>query len=267
MNNQPNFFILGAQKCGTTWLHQALNEHSDIYMSPEKEIHFFNSKKHFKRGMNHYKSFFKDSKNEPLKGESTPNYFWTSTYKDEYLKDGCDSEFMHGIPKRIRQNLGENLKFIILLRNPVDRAISAFYHHLKFDSRLNLDVSFDENIRNFGIAQMGFYAEHLKHYYTLFNPNQFKVLIYEEFFKDPQLGLNEALSFLSLPKKNDFSILSNSIHSSKKKVKINGEYYIHLSKHQVKKIISKQNISTLRALYKKENLKLNELLKKDINWA
>ena len=39
--NTPNFFILGAPKCGTTSLHNYLNQHPDIYMSYKKEPHYF----------------------------------------------------------------------------------------------------------------------------------------------------------------------------------------------------------------------------------
>lgn len=262
MIRKPNLFILGAQKSGTTWLHQALNEHPEIYLSEKKEIHFFNTKSNFIKGFDYYLNHFSSAKSEKYIGESTPNYLWVSNYKPEYLNRGCNPKFMSAIPKRIKKFLGEDLKFIVLLRDPVERAISAFYHHLKFDNRIDLNKPFEESIKDFGIAQMGFYAEHLKTYFKHFDSKKFIVFNYEEFFENPKIGLNKTLTFLSLPNSFDFSILNRSIHSSKKKMKINGEYYISISDNQVRKVVSKENIEFLKDLYKKETKKLDELLMK-----
>ena len=58
----PNFLIIGAQKAATTWLARSLEQHQDVFMAPEKEIHFFNHR--FERGLEWYESRFNSWSNE-----------------------------------------------------------------------------------------------------------------------------------------------------------------------------------------------------------
>ena len=71
----PNFLIVGAQKCGTTSLHDILSEHPQANMSNLKEINFFYSEDKYAKGLEHYKSYFKklDSKHR-VTGESSSGY-------------------------------------------------------------------------------------------------------------------------------------------------------------------------------------------------
>ena len=53
-----NFFCIGAQKAGTTTLHDVLNMHPDIYLPPNKEAHFFNVDESYSKGLDYYYSNF-----------------------------------------------------------------------------------------------------------------------------------------------------------------------------------------------------------------
>ena len=187
----PNFIILGAQKSGTTSLHHALDIHPEVFVSDPKEISFFNKDENYNRGIEFYGSFFKKWNNEKVAGESTPSYLW-----DER------------VPPRIKKVLPK-AKFIILLRNPVDRAYSAYWYAfiggdevLSFEEALEAEssrASQEPDIRGFSsYVDRGLYAAQIKRYYKQFSPDQFLILIAEEYKKNPQLTMIEVTKFLEI---------------------------------------------------------------------
>jgi len=105
----PDFIIIGAMKSGTTTLHNILRQHSQIFLPPEKEIHYFDIDKNYTKGLDYYASFFNDAKRYQLIGEITPRYIWNSQ-----------------IAQRIAKDLGTKTKLIAILRNPADRAFSHY---------------------------------------------------------------------------------------------------------------------------------------------
>lgn len=261
----PNFLILGAQKCGTTWLHEKLSKHPEFYMSKTKEIHFFNANAQYKKGIEFYQTFFEDAYGKRFIGESTPNYFWTNNQPIKWLGEGIQPQFMIGIPERIKSDLGEKTKFILIVRNPVDRAISAFYHHLKFEGRIDLNKPFKEIIKMYGIVHMGFYASHLEHYLKSFPIAQFLILTYEELFANPKEETAKVLRFLGADQGVELESLEEKIHIGKAKNEIDGEYYFKKSKFENPiKVISKKQIEALKFIFKEPNNQLREMLGRDI---
>lgn len=119
-----NLFVLGAAKCGTTSLHSYLDEHPNICMSSPKEPYFFECE--FDNGYQYYNDkYFSHYNSESIVGESR--------HRNLYLEY---------IPERIK-NYNPNAKFIILLRNPVERAFSHWWH---FYSRGLEDLNFKDAI-------------------------------------------------------------------------------------------------------------------------
>jgi|SRR5690625_695873 len=113
----PNFFILGAPKCGTTALAQWLGEHPNIYMSPVKEPHFYSTDLKNKtaiRTAHQYKHLF-DGAGSTHKaiGEASVWYLYSKNAVLNILDDLPDA------------------KFIVCLRNPVEMAYSLHGQHLK----------------------------------------------------------------------------------------------------------------------------------------
>ena len=103
----PTFVIVGAQKSGTTTLHDLLGQHPQVWVSDPKELHFFD--KHQKRGIDWYADQFRPEINDVAWGESTPFYL----YKD-----------------RARRAMAEALTssvFVAILREPVSRAYSQYW--------------------------------------------------------------------------------------------------------------------------------------------
>jgi hypothetical protein len=176
----PNFLGLGAQRSGTTWLHQQLNNHPNIYVPQKrKEIHFFD--KYYHKGFNWYESFF-PSESLATKysciGEITPMYIY-------------DPE----VPKRIKQDLPD-CKFIAILRNPADRAYSQYAYRVQ--NRLERRTFSQLLAEDTELYQRGLYGEQLKRYLDIFPPEKFLILIFEETIKQPEEALRKLGNFLDI---------------------------------------------------------------------
>ena len=109
---RPHFLGVGTQKGGTTSLYQLLKGHPDIYLPDNKEIHYFT--KFYDRGDAWYRKQFEPAPAGQLRGEITPYYL-----------------FHAAVPKRIHA-LRSDMKIIALLRHPVERTLSQYYHSCRW---------------------------------------------------------------------------------------------------------------------------------------
>src|SRR2546422_639813 len=103
-----DFIVAGAQKCGTTALHYQLKKHPQIALPSKEELHFFDDEERFAKGVNYQDMHdsFRSSSRAVAVGESTPVYlYWRPAIERIW-------------------NYSKEIKLIILLRNPVDRAFS-----------------------------------------------------------------------------------------------------------------------------------------------
>lgn len=190
----PTFIIIGAQKCGTTWLSQMLGQHPDVYLTPKKELNFFNKIANYQKGIDWYRSQFELSENKIAIGESTPNYFWTS--RDEY--EIKESGRTHDVPGLMAKYY-PHIKILLILRDPVERAISAFYHHIR-DRAISPNSRILEVCDHFGILTMGFYDVHLERWLNYFKREQFLILIYEkDICQNKYHTLKKVFRFLEIP--------------------------------------------------------------------
>jgi hypothetical protein len=113
----PTFLIIGAPKAGTTSLAAYLDAHPEIFIAPEKEVHFFNE--HYDRGVEWYQSRFEGAEGCRAVGEATPMYM----YRDVALE-------------RMTALLPD-AKLIAVLRNPIDRAYSHYWWMRALTERLS----------------------------------------------------------------------------------------------------------------------------------
>jgi len=188
-----DFLCIGAQKCGTTLLYQQLKSIDKIYMPNTKEIHFFDNSQHYCQGKKYYLKNFDGATVEQLKGEITPAYL-----------------FIEHVPLRIKQFLnGKDIKFIVLLRNPVDRAYSHYQMMTKIQKKemLNFEQALiyesfrlkeHHDIINFTYIKRGFYAKQILNYFKYFKKEQFIFIIYEDFVNNQVEYINKIVSFLGL---------------------------------------------------------------------
>lgn len=193
---KPNLIVIGAQKGGTTWIHRNLARHPQIFMSKVKEMDFFTYSRKIEKenGFKEYLDEFSSARGVNIIGESTPSYFWTSDNSKWCLQS---KNWNKDIPGSIKKMVGKDLKFILSLRNPIDRAISAFYHHFK-QGRISGKDAFFDVAHKFGIIDMGFYNKHYQNWVDVFPEEQIKVVNYHDMKRNTQELLNELCDFLGV---------------------------------------------------------------------
>lgn len=205
----PNFLIAGAAKCGTTALAHYLDQHPQIYFSPLKEPKFISS--HFLdlpqqgRGDDFIHSFTVCSYEEYMK------LFRRARRARAIGEASVENLYYHkdAIPV-IKQYLNDP-KIIIMLRNPVDRAFSA-YKQLLRDHRETL--SFEEGLAQekrrmaenyeylWYYTDVGFYYQQIRAYLNEFS--RVKIVLFDDFKKNPIDTCKEIFAFLGI--KNSFCI-------------------------------------------------------------
>jgi len=165
-------------------------------MPAKKELEFFSYQGHLADpGFARYLQNFSESGDAKAIGEATASYFWTNTGSDW---GGLPAGFQTEIPKIVQQYLGDELKLIVTLRNPVDRVVSAYLHYLA-TGEVTPDTPFEEAMTYGGIVDMGFYARHLRNWLEYYPLEQIKVLILESDIQArPVETLAEVCRFLSI---------------------------------------------------------------------
>jgi Sulfotransferase family len=201
----PNFLLIGAQKSGTTSLYAYLKQHPQIFMSPLKEPRFFafeGEKPNF-RGpgdeklyesivgdIEAYRTLFEGVSKEKAIGEASVVYLYISS-----------------APERIRHYI-PGVKVIAILRNPVERAYSAFLHLTRDrkeplrDFARALQAEEERISNNWGpiwhYRQVGFYYVQLKRYFDTFEREQIRVYLYEDLNDDPMQVMKDIYGFLGV---------------------------------------------------------------------
>lgn len=114
MPDTPTFLLLGAARCATTSLHNYLQEHPDVQLSDIKEINYFSNERFFGKGWPWYTSHFARLRGGAI-GESSTSY--TAAVADD-----------DKVPRRIAEAL-PGLRFVYLVRDPVERLLSHYRHY------------------------------------------------------------------------------------------------------------------------------------------
>lgn len=211
MNQLPKFFIAGAQKSGTTTLHDILSSHSGIFLPKIKETKFFVDLKINDKGASKYKMFFQDKSEHQICGEVDPDCLY----------------FEHS-PKKMLDTLGKDLKIFVVLRNPIERAIS---HYLMTFRRGLEDLPLKEAIHceldrinksyfhklHYSYISRGKYLDQIKRFYKFFGKENIKIFIYEEdFLNNRQEMIDSICNELGLDTITiDSTITSNPARNSK----------------------------------------------------
>lgn len=200
----PNFLIVGAHKGGTTALYHYLTQHPQIFMSKMKEPGFFDfeGKTPDFRGpgdqelyssvvnnIDDYLKLFEDVSQETAIGEATVYYLYSLM-----------------APQRIQHHI-PHVKLIAILRNPVDRAYSAYMHAvrdgretLSFAKALEQEESrISDNWEYIWHYQnMGFYSNQLKQYFQYFEREKFRIHLYDDLNDNPTYVLKDIFQFLNV---------------------------------------------------------------------
>lgn len=187
----PTFTVLGPGRSGTTFLHTALGQHPDVFVTPVKEPPFFDLE--YEKGLAFYlRTYFSGWKGETAAGESRVAKF-----------------ALPFVVQRVRETLPD-AKLIAMIRNPVDRAYSGWwlrtchgFEHLSFREAAERGLeessgvdpldgpegpacwrgashspSGSTQLRRY--VQVGHYAEHLARYYAVFPRVQIRVVLFDD---------------------------------------------------------------------------------------
>ena len=206
----PDFIIIGAQKSGTTSLYNFVIKHPAIALVTKKELHYFSV--HYARGELWYRSnfptnlsryiFYKKTNQKLHSGEASPLYL-----------------FYPMVPGRMKEALPD-VKLIVILRNPSDRAYSHYHHSLRknmepmsFEKAVELeeercagereqliqDPNFiPKHYRAHSYLARGVYADQLENWFKYYDRKQFLILATEDFRKNSQRTLDQVFDFLGV---------------------------------------------------------------------
>lgn len=184
-----DFIGIGVPRAGTTWLSQCLDEHPEICVAKVKETYFFNKNDLFEQGLKYYRTFFNGCGQNKIKGEFTPSYMHSS----EALK-------------RIKTAFPE-VKIIICLRNPIERACSHFWKDYLSGRYVYHANNFSEVVNNPDNKYINesFYYEGLKEVFSYFDRKKVLVLILENVKENRVICLQKVYNFLGV--QNNFAPL------------------------------------------------------------
>ncbi len=217
MNRKIDFFIVGAQKAGTTSLDRYLDEHPEIFLPKMKEIEYFITDSYYNQGIRYLNPFYQDIANQKIIGMSAVQLI-----------------FLDYVPKRIH-DYNPDAKIIMMFRNPIDRAYSAFWYAKRM-GREPL-VSFEkalereENKKIHGFypsldltyLKHGYYAEQLKYFLKYFPKDKIYILLLDDIKKDKNfiypllawLGVNPEKGNLNTEKVHNESAMPKYIWLSR----------------------------------------------------
>ena len=185
----PDFIIAGATRSGTTALARYLGAHPELWMTPTKEVRFFN--KRYDLGLDWYREHFVDAPADNLVGEATPAYF--------------------AIPvalERMAQTV-PRAKLILSMRNPVDRLWSQYWmrHSNGLESegfaeiiRREIDLYRDFGPESAEVLHLrgSLYGHNLGSVLEFFPREQVHVQIFERMLADPGGEFANTCSFLGV---------------------------------------------------------------------
>ena len=253
----PDFVIIGAHKSGTSSLYGFLTRHAAIAPGVRKEIHYFSRyhnlgetwyRAHFPTNLSR-RRFYKKTGQKLLSGEASPTYLHFPT-----------------VPNRMKDVL-PNVKLIVILRNPVDRAYSHYHHALREKWEI---ASFEEAIeseeeRRVGEKKMisdpnfvpkysrvhaylagGIYANHLENWFKHYSREQFLILDTEDLHNNSQSVMDQVFDFLELP----------PFYAENLKDRNVGNY----------KEMNEDTRKFLVEYFKPHNARLYKLLQRDFDW-
>jgi hypothetical protein len=251
MSPLPAFLILGVQRGGTTSLYDYLTNHPRIVRAKRKEVHFFDL--FYERGIDWYRSQFPWTlrlRRGAITGDASPYYL-----------------FHPAVPQRVAEHLPD-VKLIVLLRDPVDRAFSHYqlarrrgWESLSFAEAIRAEperlageaeklfdpayVSF--NHQNLSYVARGVYIDQILAWTKHFPVERFLFMQSEDLYRDPRATFHRTLDFLGMPA---IELLT----------------YAHRNLGGYEEAIEPEVRSQLQAFYRPHNERLYDFLGVDLGW-
>ena len=191
---KPNFFIVGAPKCGTTAMYEYLKQHPDIFMPVVKEPRFFGARPETRRFKTEqdYLQLFKGVQHEKRIGEASPSYLRAPRAAAEI------------------QAFCPDAKIIVMLRSPVDLIHSAFFQSKASgtEEQETLEEALArshsaETLRDGKTPRPNYlsyahFVEPLKRYFDIFGRENVHVIIFDDLKENTPEVYRQTLAFLEV---------------------------------------------------------------------
>lgn len=243
-HGSPNFLILGVEKGGTTGLYHTLSKHSKLVPSFKKEIDYFS--------------------NDSIYGDHAYYYHFfplPHKLKNKLTYEGSHNYFTHEKALGRMKNFNPKMKFILSLRNPAHRMLSAWSmysnkKHPSFDNR-PFEQMVEEELDRFrnGLPECrqlylsrGLYYNDISRAYDLFPRDQFLIIENKNLLDSPKPTFQRVCDFLGI----NFEDIEPEIHLT--------------SKHNSKEEIYESELSTLQTFFKEPNKALFNLIETKFEW-
>lgn len=178
----PNFVIIGAMRAGTTYLADQLRHHPQVFMAPQKEIHFFDQ--YWDKGVDWYRTHFTGASGERIVAEATPRYM--------YFPDAAP---------RMAQLLPD-ASLLCVLRNPIDRAYSHYWRDRALGKQtLSFEQATEEELagrKSYAYVDRGRYLEQILRWCNHYPRSSLRVLIFEDLRDRPVDTFGSVCRFLEI---------------------------------------------------------------------
>lgn len=212
---RPNLFIVGSMKSGTSSLHQYLGSHPDVFMCEPKEPGFFVPEMtYYPKDEAWYRGLFAEAGNARIVGESSTHYAKLPVYA--------------GVPERIAR-YSPDARFIYLVRDPVKRALSHYWHEVrKLRERRPIVAALrsDEQYVAFGD-----YQRQLAPYFERFGRDRVLVLPFETLVRRPRATLEEVFGWLGVDVDQGTHVFTRENARPEEMEKVRGLGLLHAFSH------------------------------------
>ncbi|MBN8507168.1 MAG: sulfotransferase [Burkholderiales bacterium] len=227
----PDVFLFGVSKAASTWIHRCLLEHPEVFVPQSDSLRFFDLRYH--EGIESYEAHFAAAMPGQVKVDASPTYLRSPV---------AARRVAHHYPQA---------RFVISLRNPVERAFSQFWHEKKFG---RIDYSFEEAIEHLmffpWFVEHGFYARHLERLFAFFPRDRVAVVLYEDLVADPRHFLDAVLRSMGLQAGFSPSTLGRRVNEAAPRMTgsmkvargLRGVEWLRPLRRAVKRISGRQNL-------------------------
>jgi hypothetical protein len=173
----PNFIYLGPDKAGSSWLHEVLRRHPQVFLTPAKGLYFFD--RYYDRGLQWYVGQF---------DEARPDHVVRGEVCQDYLAHPEAAE-------RMARSLGE-VRLMATLRDPTERAYSSYLHMLRSGWKAG---TFLEALSRYPeLLDHGRYGTQLQRFDSRFGRDSLHIAVFDDLQADPQAFLDEVTAWLGI---------------------------------------------------------------------
>jgi hypothetical protein len=200
MNRRLDFMIIGTQKGGTTALFRYMGQHPDVFVPEAKEIHYFSNPEFHAQGPEYLHTFY-------------------SEYGGEQVVGGAYVHLLHYAESaKTMWEYNSEMKLIAVLRNPIDRAYSAYWFAVRngwesaetFEEALELEASRLKGTRQeqteLTYLNQGKYAQRLQPFLDQFGTEQLRVVFQDNLRADPGAAVRETLQWLGVEREAELNM-------------------------------------------------------------